>query len=63
MTIMKSTAINSDELFSVKQVANYLNVSERTIYRWIKEGEITCVKIGKRFIRITAAEVNRMVNK
>lgn len=32
--------------FSVKEAADYLDVGEPTLYRWIKEGKITYRKVG-----------------
>ena len=32
--------------FSVKEAAEYLDVGEPTLYRWIKEGKITYRKVG-----------------
>ncbi len=39
--------------FSVKEAAEYLDVGEPTLYRWIKEGKITYRKVGEttRFLR------------
>lgn len=33
----------------VEEVASIFNVHFRTIYEWIKKGQIKAVKIGKRF--------------
>ena len=35
------------ELLSVEEVAEYLNVSAVTVYRWCKEGRLPCIRIGK----------------
>lgn len=32
--------------FSVKQAAEYLNIGEPTLYRWMRDGEITYRKVG-----------------
>jgi excisionase family DNA binding protein len=34
-------------LLTIKQVAQKLQVSERTIERWMEEGKISFVKLGK----------------
>ncbi len=48
------------KLLTVKQVAKYLQVTEVTIRRWISEGTIESVKIG-RARRIPEAALMRMV--
>jgi len=39
--------------FSVKEAAEYLDVGEPTLYRWIRDGKITYRKVGEttRFLR------------
>jgi len=50
------------EFYLVSQLANSLQVSEMTIYRYIKAGKITAYKIGKEF-RIGKREFNNFLNK
>lgn len=38
------------ELYKVKEVAKILNVSEEYIYRNIRKGEISCIKLGKKYL-------------
>jgi excisionase family DNA binding protein len=40
-----SKAMN-DQILTVKQVADYLKVNERTIYRLATEGEIPAFRVG-----------------
>lgn len=42
-----------EKLMNVKEVAEFLNVSEVVVYRWAKQGFIPCLKVGRqyRFIR------------
>jgi excisionase family DNA binding protein len=35
------------ELLDSKDVANYLGVSQTTVWRWCREGELPCVKIAR----------------
>lgn len=37
---------NYEPLYTVKEAATLLGVSERTIYRWIEEEKIKAVKLG-----------------
>ena len=48
-------------LFTVKEAAIYLAVSEKTVYRLIHEGYITAVLLGCRY-KIEAAELIRYIN-
>jgi len=34
------------EILTIKQVADYLQLNEKTIYRIIKTGQIPCFKVG-----------------
>lgn len=44
-------------LFNIKQVQKMLGVSERTIFRYIEEGELTGFKIGREW-RFTQDDIN-----
>ena len=35
-----------DDILTIEEVANYLRVSERTVYDWAQKGEIPSGKIG-----------------
>ncbi len=37
------------ELMSVRETANFLRVSARTVYRLIENGDISAVRIGKQW--------------
>ena len=49
------------ELYTVKQVAYLLRVSERTVMNYLKDGRIKGQKVGGKW-RITKAEIERFVN-
>jgi excisionase family DNA binding protein len=42
----KSTA-RETELLAATDVARLLGVKQTTVYRWCKEGELPCLKVGK----------------
>ena len=53
-----------EKLLTVYEVATIFRISERTIYTWIDEGVIRCVKIkDKSAIRIPLSEVERLVQE
>mgnify|MGYP002136234264 CR=1 FL=1 len=37
----------SERVLTPKEVATYLNVSERTVYKWLRAGKIRSTKIGR----------------
>lgn len=47
------------EVFTLKQAAEALKVTRKTLYLWRKRGEIRFVKVGARF-RVTAEELQRL---
>jgi excisionase family DNA binding protein len=52
----RSTALET-ELLAATDVARLLGVKETTVYRWCKEGELSCLKVGKHWrIRREALE-------
>lgn len=49
-----------NKLYSVQEVAEKLNLSEQTIRKLIKKGEIQSIRLGKN-IRITTSELHRII--
>lgn len=52
----------SERYLSVAAFAQRLDTSRQQVHRWIHDGEISCVRVG-RLIRIDAAEVNAFVER
>ena len=50
-----------DSILTIDEVANYLRVSERTVYDWAQKGEIPSGKIGTVW-RFKKSEIERWVN-
>jgi len=44
---------------SVKDVAGIFGVSDRSIWRWIKDGEIKAERLSPRCVRIFDSEISR----
>lgn len=51
-----------EKLHTPAQVAERLQVSERTVYRWIDSGELKAVKLG-RLWRIQEPDLKDFLNK
>ncbi len=50
------------DIMTVEEVANYIRVSERTVYEWAQKGEIPCGKLGATW-RFRREEVENWLNK
>jgi excisionase family DNA binding protein len=57
----KVNLIAKDRLVTVKGGAKILGVSEDTIRRWAKDGEIQLVKVGRRRTQLRMSEINRRI--
>ena len=51
-----------NEIMTIQEVAEYLRVSERTIYDWASKGQIPCGKLGSIW-RFKRSEIERWVDK
>jgi excisionase family DNA binding protein len=49
-------------LFRPKEVADYLQVSIRTIYQWITEGKIEAVRIAGTTLRISREAIIAIIS-
>ncbi len=54
--------VGSSDLMTLEEVANYLRVNEKTIYRLLNEGEIPARKIGHLW-RFKSAEIDEWLGK
>ncbi len=50
----------SDQLLTVGEVAERLRISSMTIYRWIEEGRLPAMQIGKQY-RVRAADLDEVL--
>lgn len=51
---------NSNQMYTVEDIAELFLVSERTVYRWIKIKKLKAVQIG-RVLRITPGDLDSFV--
>lgn len=54
--------IHSNNFLSTSQVAELLNVSRITIFRWIKEGTLKAHKVGRNYV-VSQEEFRKHVGK
>ena len=55
-------AVLSERLLTVSEVASAMRVSNMTVYRLIKAGQIGAIRVGKNY-RIRTAEVDRYLQE
>jgi PTS system nitrogen regulatory IIA component len=51
-----------EQLMSVKELAEYLNVNISTVYMWSQHGQIPAMKIGKMW-RYRRSEIDNWLNQ
>ncbi|MBI1319103.1 MAG: helix-turn-helix domain-containing protein [Candidatus Hydrogenedens sp.] len=54
--------MSDHEILTLEEVADYLRVSERTVYDWANKGDIPCGKIGTTW-RFKRSEIERWVDQ
>ena len=56
--------MNEARLMTIKEVAAYLRVSEQTVYRLMRSGELPSIKISaKRFTRIRPGDLEEFIER
>lgn len=53
--------ISYEKLLTVREFAFYLKIKEATVRKWINEGKLNAIKIGKEY-RIKTTELNDLIN-
>ena len=51
----------NSEVLTVQEVANYLRIDIRTVYRLAKRGDIPCIKIGRQW-RFNRDDIKELVS-
>lgn len=62
MALTMSTSTSHGEILTIKQVADYLKVTERTIYRLAAAKQIPAFKVGGTW-RFSRAEINQWIQR
>jgi PTS system nitrogen regulatory IIA component len=52
----------NSEVLTVQEVADYLRVDIRTVYRLAKRGDIPCIKIGRQW-RFNRDDIRELVSR
>jgi excisionase family DNA binding protein len=54
--------MHADEILTVKEVASYLKIAEKTAYRFVAEGKIPAFKVGSAW-RFRREEIDRWIKE
>ena len=60
MTVSDRKETRGMPTLTIKQVCEELQVTRRTVFRWIKQGKISVIRLGPKFIRVDQAELDRI---
>lgn len=52
----------ANEIMTVKEVASYLKVAEKTAYRLASQGELPCFKVGGS-LRFEKSDIEKWINE
>ena len=56
-----SAAGGNDSLLTLSEAAGLLQVSTRTLRRWIASGDLRCIRLGTRTIRLRRQDLDHFV--
>ena len=56
-TLLFAMEDSAAQLLTIKQVAELLQVHEHTAWRYVKQGRLPCVRLGRRAIRIARQDL------
>lgn len=58
---MEDFWVDVPPVMEVRTVAELLSVSSRTVYRWIRSGQLPVARFGPRQMRITREDLGKFV--
>ncbi|GLI52435.1 helix-turn-helix transcriptional regulator [Thermodesulfovibrio yellowstonii] len=54
---------NSLRLLKISEVTKILGISKRTVYNYVKEGKLPCVKLSNRALRFRETDLMRLISE
>jgi len=60
--LSKKRGFSGDRLLTVGEVANAMRVSNMTVYRMIKAGQLAAIRVGKNY-RIRESDVDKYLSE
>ena len=61
VNLMFDTDVENDRYMSVHEAARYLSISQQTLMRYIRAGELPVHRIGARLLRLQRSEIDAWV--
>ena len=52
-----------EKLLTVIELSERLRISPGTIYHWLSEGRLPCIRFSARCVRFRESDVEKMLNK
>ncbi|MGB9892741.1 helix-turn-helix transcriptional regulator [Thermodesulfovibrio yellowstonii] len=56
-------AENSLRLLKISEVSKILGISKRTVYNYVKEGKLPCVKLSNRTLRFRETDLMKLISE
>ncbi|MCK5416691.1 helix-turn-helix domain-containing protein [Candidatus Parcubacteria bacterium] len=53
----------NNDILTVKEIAKIMKVSNRTVYRWIEEGDLKVARIGRKTYRVFERDLDKFIKK
>ena len=54
---------NKDNILTIEEVAKVLQVSKRTVYRWVDSGDLKVARIGRKTYRVFESDLKKFIRK
>ncbi len=52
-----------DKLLTVSDLAERLNITRTSVYRWVAQGRLPCIRFSKRCIRFRDSEISSVLDE
>ncbi|MCM8758452.1 MAG: helix-turn-helix domain-containing protein [Candidatus Omnitrophica bacterium] len=50
-------------LLTIKEAAEYLGVSQKTLYKWVSQRKIPCVKLSRKLLRFDVGCLDKIIEE
>ncbi len=50
-----------ERLWTVREVAEKLSISRKTVHQWVRAGDLRCIRLGQKTVRIEESELERFL--
>ncbi len=52
-----------EELLKINEVCKILKISKRTLYHWIEQGKLPCIRLSQKTIRFRTSDIMDIIAK